>query len=140
MAEQLARHQSCRLQGLSPDSTPIAEGQEGITMEQTTSANVPIGTALASETREDFTIYTNPLVQLPPAADVYGHPPLECHADTPAPPDYGLDAPFWRTSMGQAIAEFEVIRPSPGNPPLGEEEEIRINTSLDRARNFSERV
>ena len=42
--------------------------------------------------------------------------------------------------MGQAIAEFGVIRPSPGNPPLGEEEQRRINASLDRARNFSERV
>ena len=42
--------------------------------------------------------------------------------------------------MGQAIAEFGVIRPSPGNPPLGEEEQRIINASLDRARNFSERV
>ena len=50
------------------------------------------------------------------------HPPLEGHVDTPAPPDYGLDVPFWRNSMGQDIAEFRVIRPSPGNPPLGEEE------------------
>ena len=50
MAEQLARHQSHRLQGLSPDSPPIVEGQEGVNMEQPASANVPIGTSLASET------------------------------------------------------------------------------------------
>ena len=62
MAEQLAIRQSHRLQGLSPDSPPTMEGQEGITMEQPSFANVHVGTALASETREDFIIYTNPLV------------------------------------------------------------------------------
>ena len=40
--------------------------------------------------------------------------------------------------MGQAIAEFRVKRPSPGNTPLGEEEHKRINASLDQARNFLE--
>ena len=89
-------------------------------MEQPASANVPIGTALASETREYFSVHTNPLVQLPPAVDASVHPPLEGHVDTPTPPDYGSDTPFWRTSMGQDISEFRVIRPSPGNPPLGE--------------------
>ena len=112
------------------------EGKEGVTMEQLAFANVPIGTTLASETREDFTIFTSPLVQLPPAANVFVHSPLEGHVDSPTPPDYGPDAPSWRTSMGQAIAEFRVIRPSPGNPPLGEEEQRRINASLDRACNF----
>ena len=42
--------------------------------------------------------------------------------------------------MGQAISYFGVIIPSLGNPPLGEEEKRRINASLDRACNFSERV
>ena len=50
MAEQLARHQSRRLQVLSPDSPPTVEGQEGVTMEQPYFANVSIGIALASET------------------------------------------------------------------------------------------
>ena len=118
MSEKLARRQYCRLQGLSPDSPPTMEGQEGVTMEQPNSANVPVGTALISETREDFTIYTNPLVQLPPTADASMRLPLEGHVDTPALLDYGLDAPFWRTSMGQVITKFGVIRPLPRNPPL----------------------
>ena len=82
------------------------EGQEGVNMEQPASTNVPVGTTLASETREYFTIYTNPLVQLSPAANASMHSPLEGHVDSPTPPDYGPDAPFWRTSMGQAIAEL----------------------------------
>ena len=64
MVEQLARRQYCRLQGLPPDSPPTMEGQECVNMEQPTSADAPIGTSSASETRDDFTIYTNPLVQL----------------------------------------------------------------------------
>ena len=97
------------------------EGQEGVTMEQSASANVHIGTALASETKEVFIVYTNPLVQLPLATNASVHSSLEGRIDSPIPPDYGSDAPFWRTSMGQAIFEFGIIRPSPGNPPLGEE-------------------
>ena len=99
MAEKLARCQSHRLQGLSPNSPPTMEGQEEVTMEQLASTNVPIGTALASETREYFTIFTNPFFQLPPAADASMHLPLEGRVDSPTPPDYGLDAPFWRTFM-----------------------------------------
>ena len=74
MVYKLVRHQSHILQGLSPDSPPTIEGQEGVTMEQLASTNVPVGTTLATETREYFTIYTNPLVQLPPAANVSIHP------------------------------------------------------------------
>ena len=71
------------------------------------------------------------MVQLPPAADASVHSSLEGVVDNPTLLDYGLDSHFWRTSMGQDIAEFKVIRPSLGNPPLGEEEHRRINASLD---------
>ena len=91
-------------------------------MEQPPSVNVPIGTTLASEIREEFTVFTNPLVQLPPAADASVHLLLEGRVDSITPPDYGLDAPISRTSMGQYIVEFGVIRTSPGNRPLGDEE------------------
>ena len=99
MVEQLARRQSRRLQGLSTNSPPTVEGKEGITMEQPASTNVHVGTTLASEIREEFIVFTNPLVQLPPATDVFVHPPLEGYVDSPTPLDYGLDAPFWRNSM-----------------------------------------
>ena len=94
MVEQLTRHHSQRLQGLPLDSPPTVEGQEGVNMEQPTSANVPVGTALASETREYFIVYTNPLVQLPPVADASMHSPLEGRINSPTPPYYGPDSPF----------------------------------------------
>ena len=53
---------------------------------------------------------------------------------------YGPDAPFWRTSMSQAIAVFGVIRPSFENPPLNEESYKRIQESVSCARNFQERM
>ena len=53
------------------------EGQEGVTTEQLASTNVLIGTTLASETREDFTVFTNPLFQLPTAVDASVHSALE---------------------------------------------------------------
>ena len=63
-------------------------------MEQLAFVNVPVGTTLASETREDFTVYTNPLVQIPPIVYASVHSPLEFHIDSPTPPDYGPNAPF----------------------------------------------
>ena len=140
MAEQLARRHSRILQVLPPDSPPTMEGHEGVNMEQPASANVHVGTALASETREDFNVYTNTLVQLPSIVDASVHSPLEGHIDIPIQVEFFLNAPFCRTSMGQAIFDFEVIIPSLGNRPLGEEEKRRINTSLERACNFSEEV
>ena len=68
------------------------------------------------------------------------HSLLEGHINSLIQAEYGPDAPFWRTSMVQAISEFRVIIPSPRNPPFGEEEKRRINAYLDRAYNFSERV
>ena len=59
------------------------------------------------ESGDQFTSYINPLVQQPPMADT------SFHTDSLVPPEYGLDAFFWRTSMGQSIASFGVNRPSP---------------------------
>ena len=50
--------------------------------------------------------------------------------------EYGPNAPFWRTSMGQDISDFGFIRPSFENPPLNEDAYRRIQKSLNRARNF----
>ena len=63
-------------------------------MEQLALVNVPIGTSLSSETREDFTIFTNPLVQLPPVVDASMHSSLERRVYSPTPLYYGPDAPF----------------------------------------------
>ena len=131
MAEKLMRHRSCRLQGLPLDSPLAVEGEEGLNMEQPTSIDDLVRTTSDIETRDDFTIYTNPLVQFPPVANVFVHSPMEGSVDGPNEAKFGPNAPFLRNSMGQSIIEFRVIRPSYRNPPLGEDEYRRIHASLN---------
>ena len=52
--------------------------------------------------------------------DTCFHSPMEGQTDVVNESEYGPDAPFWRTSMGQAISKFGV-RPSPKEASLGEE-------------------
>ena len=104
------------------------EGEEGVTVEIPASDEDHME---ITPPRGNFSSIASPSVQLPPTINVSIHSLLGGHGDTSASPYYGPNAPFWRTSMGQDIAEFEVIRPSPRNPPLGEEEQRRINASLD---------
>ena len=132
MAEQLARRQSHRLQGLPLDSPRVVEGEEGVLVEILSSVE---NCMELTPPREYFTVYTNPLVQLPPTTDASLHTPLEGHDDVSAPPDYGLEAPFWRTSMGQSIAEFGVVRPSFEKPPMNEDSYRIIQESLSHACN-----
>ena len=68
------------------------------------------------------------------------HSPREGRTDNHVETEYGPNAPFWRTSTGQAISGFGVTRPCFKNPPLGEDEYRRIQASLDHAHNFLERM
>ena len=77
MDEKLTRCHSHRLQGLPPESPPAMEGQEGVTMERPASAEVHMETTLATEPREEFSVYNNPLVQLTPEANTSFHFPTE---------------------------------------------------------------
>ena len=70
-------------------------------------------------------------------ADTSFHPHMEGRTDNPDAPEYGLDALFWRTSMGWAISSFEVNRTSPEQTSLGEEEYRQIQASIHHARRFS---
>ena len=89
---------------------------------------------------EQFTAYVNPLVQQPPTADTSFHSPMEGHTDILVETEYGPNAPFWRTYMGQYIFEFGVTIPSFENPPPSEDEYRRIQASLDHSCIFQERM
>ena len=64
------------------------------------------------ESVKQFTAYVNPLVQQPPMANTSFPSPRQGHTNSLVETEYGPNAPFWRTSMGQAISKFGVIRPS----------------------------
>ena len=65
--------------------------------------------------------------------DTSFHPPMEGRTDSVDEPQYGPDAPFWRTSMGQAISSFGFNRPSLEQTSLGEEEYRQIQASIHHA-------
>ena len=104
LVEQFTRR-SHRLQVLPSDSPPALEGHEGETMKRTTFVDARIETTSATETREYFSVYNNPLVQLPPATNTTFYFQMEGQPGTSDwtvnhPPDqtieveYGPDAPF----------------------------------------------
>ena len=70
------RH-SCRLQGLPPDSPPAMEGNRGETMDRLASVDSHVEDVPITKTREEFSAYDNPLVQLPPTTDSTFHFPME---------------------------------------------------------------
>ena len=93
---------------------------------------------------EQFTTYTNPLVEQPPAVETTFHFPMEGHADSPTETEYVPNAPFWRTSMGQSLSKFEITRPSFVNPPIGasldEEMYRRFQLSFECLQNIHDNL
>ena len=53
------------------------EGQEGVTMERPASVDARIETTSGARTREEFSVYNNPLVQLSPTTDTTFHFSME---------------------------------------------------------------
>ena len=88
---------------------------------------------LVVESRDQFTSYFTPLVQQPPVGDTSFHGPVEGHVYSPVRPYYGPNAPFWGTSMGQAIASFGVHRPSPEHSSPSEDEYRQIQLAIHHA-------
>ena len=91
---------------------------------------------LVIEGRDQFASYITPLVQQPLLGDTSFHGPVEGRVDSPVHPDYGPDAPFWGTSMGQTIASFGVHRPSPEHSSPSEEEYRQIQSAVHHAHDF----
>ena len=50
--------------------------------------------------------------------------------------EYRLNAPFWITSLRQAIFEFGTAKPSFSNPPSNEETYRRLQPTMDCLHNF----
>ena len=92
------------------------------------------------ESGYQFTSYTNPLAQQPSVDDTSLNGPVEGCVDSPIHSDYGLDAPFWGTSMGHAIALFGVNRPPPEYSSPSEEEYRQIQSAIHHAQEFQERM
>ena len=53
-----------------------------------------------------YSSHSPPLVQQPSEGNTSFHSPTEGHFDDTTRANYGPNAPFWDTSIGQAIASF----------------------------------
>ena len=91
---------SRRNQGLPPDFPPITRESPLEAIDQGVATSSHEEENLVVERGDQFTSYINPLVQQPPMVDTSFHPHMEGHIDSPVAPEYGLDAPFWWTSIG----------------------------------------
>ena len=87
-----------------------------------------VGDNVVVESGVPYSSHSPPLVQQPSRKDSSFHPPLEGHLDDTRP-DFGPNAPFWETPIGQAIASFGTRVSSPDD----EEECRQYHTAILRA-------
>ena len=78
-----------------------------------------VGDHVVAESEVPYSSHSPPLVQQPSREDSSLHPPVEDHVDDTRL-DFGPNAPFRETPIGQAIASFGTHVSSPKN-----EEECR---------------
>ena len=77
---------------------------EAIDQGATTTSHV--GDNVVVESGVPYSSHLPPLVQQPSREDSSFHSPVEGRVDDVARPDFGPNASFWETPVGQAIASF----------------------------------
>ena len=65
-----------------------------------------VGDNVVSESGVPYPSHSPPLVQQPSRGNTSFHSPMEGHVDDTSHLDFGPNAPFWDTSIGQGIASF----------------------------------
>ena len=82
---------------------------EAIDQGATTTSQV--GDNAVAETRGPYSSHLPPLVQQPSRGNTLFHSPMEGHVDDTTCLDYGPNAPFWDTSMDQALLHLAPVQP-----------------------------
>ena len=62
-----------------------------------------VGDNVVMESGVPYSSHSPPLVQQPSQGDSLFHSPMEGHVDDTVHPDFGPNASFWETPIGQAI-------------------------------------
>ena len=65
-----------------------------------------VGDNVVAKSGGTYSLHSPPLAQQPSRGDISFHCPIEGHVDDTTHMDYGPNAPFWDTSIGQYIASF----------------------------------
>ena len=94
-----------------------------------------VGDNVVVESGVPYSSHSPPLVQQPSQGNSSFHSPLEGHVDHTRP-DFGPNAPFWETPIGQAIASFGTHVSSPES----EEERRQYHATILRAQEVETQI
>ena len=83
--------------------------------------------------------HSPPLVQQHSRGDTSFHSPIEGHVDDTIHPYYGPNAPFWDTSIGQAIASFGTHLNFSKEVSTNEEERRQYQEAILRAQEIGKK-
>ena len=75
-------------------------------IDQGATTNSQVGENVVAKSGDPYPSCMPPLAQQPSQENTLFHSPIEGHVDDTTCPDYGSTAPFWDTSIEQAIASF----------------------------------
>ena len=103
-------------------------------IDQGAATNSQVGENVIAESRDPYPLHGPPLVQQPSRGNISFHSPMEGRVDDTTYPDYGPNAPFWDTSMGQAIDLFGTRPTSSEDISPNEEERRQYQEAILRAR------
>ena len=96
--------QSIRVRGLPPDFTPGSGENPMESIDQGATTTSQVGDSVVAESGGPYSSHSPTLVQQPSRGNSSFHSPMEGHVDDITHPDFGPNAPFWDTPVGQAIA------------------------------------
>ena len=91
---------------MPPDFTSVSEENPMEVIDQGATTTSQVGDNVVAESGGPYSSDSPPLVQQPSQGNTSFHSPTEGHVNDITCLDYGPNAPFWDTSIGQAIASF----------------------------------
>ena len=95
---------------------------------------------MVAESRDPYPSHAPPLVQQPYQGHTSFHSPIEGHVDDTTRLYYGPNAPFWDTSIGQAIASFGTCLNFSEEVSPNEEERIQYHAAIFHAREIERKI
>ena len=95
---------------------------------------------MVAESRGPYPSHSLPLVQKPSQGNNSFYSPIEGHVDDTTRPYYGPNAPFWDTSIGQAIASFGTRLNFYEEVSPNEEEHRQYQAAILRAQEIEKKI
>ena len=95
---------------------------------------------MVAKSRGPYSSHSPPLVQQPSQGNTSFHYPTEGHVDDTTHPDFGPNAPFWDTPIGQAIASFGTRLTSSEEVSPKKEEHRQYQATIIHAQDIEKKI